>query len=381
MKILHLFSDWKWTGPAEPVLQACRALQDRGHSVLIAFLPPGHPVDESVEQKVAEYGITGTTRFCLDRHVPPVGTVRDLLTLPRFIRREKFDVVHVHLCHDHAIGGLCVRMLGHRRPPIVRSLHRRDVLPASLAYRFQLHALTDAYLTFTPGFRQAYIDRFRLPPDRVGVLPLTIDLDRFRPGASGRDMRAEFGIPPGRVVIGIVGRFQKYRRMDVFLEAAKRVLDREPETYFLVIGRSSQIKKTVVEPVRQLGIGDRVILTGYRIEDYVDTLKALDVFSLLMPGSDGTARAVREALALGKPCVVSDFGMLPEIVEHDRTGLVVCQDPEALAEAWLRLVRSRQLRQTLGTAARTYAEARFSIAAVGPVLEDFYNRILATWRA
>ncbi len=377
MKVLHLYSDWKWTGPAEPVLQACRSLQDRGHSVLIAFLKPRHPVDESIEQKVAEYGLEGTTGFCLDRHVPPLGTLRDLVTLPRFIRRGGFDVVHVHLCHDHAIGGLCVRLLGRRRPRIVRSLHRRDVLSPTLGYRFQLCRLTDAWLTFTPSFRDAYIERFGLPADRVGVMPLTIELDRFRPGLPVRDMRAEYGIPPGRPVIGIVGRFQRYRRMEVFLEAAKRVLDQEPETYFLVIGRSSQIQKTVVQPVRELGIGDRVILTGYRIEDYVDTLAALDVFSLLMPGSDGTARAVREALALGKPCVVSDFGMLPEIVMHERTGLVVPQDAEALAAAWLRLVRSPELRHRMGTAARAYAEEHFAISAVGPFLEDFYTRILA----
>ncbi len=376
MKILHLYSDWKWTGPAEPVLQACAALQARGHEVLLAHLDPKHPVDESISQKVAEYGLRGTTRFCLDRHLPPLGTLRDLIRLPRFIRNQKFDIVNVHLCHDHAIGGFCVRLLGRAGPPLVRTLHRREVLPATLGYRFQIRRLADAWLAFTPKFREAYITRFGLPPDRVGVLPMTVDLERFRPQPGLRDLRPEFGVPPGRPVIGIVGRFQKYRRMDVFLEAAKRLLAEEPDVWFWVIGRSSQIQHTVVEPVARLGIGGRVVLTGYRIDDYVDLMHSLDIFTLLMPGFDGTARAVREALALGKPCVVSDFGMLPEIVRDGETGRVVPMSPEALAGAWLELVRSPQARRAMGSAARRYAEAHFRIDSVGPVLETFYRRVI-----
>jgi len=64
---------------------------------------------------------------------------------------------------------------------------------------------------------------------------------------------------------------------------------------------------------------DNFIFAGYLIDNYVDTLKSLDIFTLMMPGFDGTARAMREAMALGIPCVteVSSF----EFGE----GVVTCQ--------------------------------------------------------
>jgi len=376
MKILHLYSDWKWTGPAEPVLQMCRVLEDLGHDVLLAHCRDAFEVDESISKQVVKYGITATERFALDRHIPPFRTLGDLWGLPRFMASEQFDIVHMHLCHDHSFGGVCAKLLGRRRPTLIRTLHRRDVLKDSLGYNLQLRRLTDGFLTFTPGFRQTFIERFALPPECVGIQPMTVDLERFRPEREFRDMRSEFGIAPDAPVIGIVGRFQKYRKMDVFLEAAKQVISEAPETRFLVIGRSSQIQDTVVRPCQELGIEKEVILTGYRTEDYDDVIACLDVFSLLMPGFDGTARAVREAMALAKPCVVSDFGMLPEIVKHETCGLNAAMRPDALAQAWLRMVRSPGERKAMGEAARKDAEARFGMDQVGTCLVDFYRHML-----
>ncbi len=404
MKILHLYSDWKWTGPAEPVLQMCQAMQDRGHEVLIAHsssppleaairrtldsklaetLPPDALLEDalrrSVGYKVAEMGLCNTREFALDRYLNIRKTLYDFRRLPTFLREQKFDVVHMHLDHDHAEGGFCARRLGKRAPVLVRTLHKRDVLPKTFLYRWLLRRYTDGWLTFTDGFRQEYIRRFDLPAERVGVQPMTVNLDLFRPDRPVKDIRGELGVGPDTPLIGIVGRYQKYRRMDIFMEAASLVVKERPDVRFVVIGRSSQIQKTVVEPAERLGIRDKVILAGYRMEDYPDSVAALDIFSLLMPGFDGTARALREAMALAKPCVVPEFGMLPEIVPHGRAGLVVRrEDPAALADGWLQLLRDRELRLKLGEGARAEALARFQIAQLGPELEAFYGRLLAS---
>lgn len=378
MKILHLYSDWRWTGPAEPTMQMCRSLMDCGHEVLVAHVrKPAHETDpESVGRDMAAYGLVGTERFALDRYFRPHKALHDLIHLPRFVSREAFDVVHMHLSHDHSYCGLLIKLFCRRRPVMVRSLHRRTVLEPTLGPRFLLRHLADGLTCFTEGFRRQYMERFGLPEEKFAVLPMPVNLERFRPGQKLRDMRAVFGVSPEAPLVGIVGRFQKYRKMDVFLPAARKVVDQMPEARFLIIGDSSQIQQTVVEPARALGLAENVILVGYRIEDYLDTLDCLDVFSLLMPGFDGTARAVREAMALGKPCVVSDFGMLPDVVPHERAGLVVPLDPDALAAAWLRLLRDPAERRAMGAAGHAHAEANFRIEQLGPVLEDFYRRLL-----
>ena len=66
MKILHLFSDWKWTGPAEPVLNLCKELERRGHEVTLAYRKPPFPVEDSFEKRIIREGVKATDQFHLN---------------------------------------------------------------------------------------------------------------------------------------------------------------------------------------------------------------------------------------------------------------------------------------------------------------------------
>jgi glycosyltransferase involved in cell wall biosynthesis len=381
MNILCLYSDWRWTGPAEPVIQMCLGLQQRGHRLFFACrkMPAGiHEVEENVPDKARAAGLQVTTGFALDRYMGIGHTLHDLVALPRFLRQQKIEVLHAHLSHDQALGVLCGKLRGAARPLLVKTLHRRKVPPATWLHRLGLSGplSADGAFVFTPAFRLQYIERFGLNPDSIALQPLTIDLERFRPDRTWRPMRPVFGIAADAVVIGIVTRFQEYRRMDTFVEAAARVVARRPHVRFLLLGWSGQIEETVLNPVRQHGLEKQVIIGGYRTDDYDDTLACMDIFTLIMPGYDGTARAVREAMAMGKPCVVSDVGMLPEMVQHGRTGLVTELTVAGLESSWMRLVDEAGTRRELGQAARDYAATNFRIAHMAETVEQTYERWL-----
>ena len=137
----------------------------------------------------------------------------------------------------------------------------------------------------------------------------------------------------------------------LLLQAAARAMAAEPSLRLLVVGRGTHIEETAVAPARALGIADRVIFAGYRTSDYVDVLRCSDVFTFLVPGSDGGCRALLEASACGIPAVTSARGALPEIVVHGETGLVVEERAEALAGAWLSLLADGARREAMGRAA------------------------------
>ena len=101
-----------------------------------------------------------------------------------------------------------------------------------------------------------------------------------------------------------------------------------------------------------MGLADNIFFTGYQLHGYPEMLAALDLKVFLVPGSDGSCRAVREAMAMGKPVIVANRGMLPEIVEDGVSGLVVEDTPENLARAISLLVRDKQLRLAMGKEAR-----------------------------
>ena len=387
MKILHLFSDWKWTGPAEPVLDLCKELENRGHDVTLAYRKPPEPVEDGLEGKVLQKGVKATDRFHLDhvlklsRPSSVVENFRDLSNLTDYLRREQFDILNVHMSHDHILGGMAARRS--KTPVIViRTDHKRDPLKPGIGNRLLISGLTDGMITFSEKAQKEDAEHFGLPPERVCRVTPALDLERFNPERAFKDMRAAFGVGPDETVIGMVARFQKYRRTEMFLEAVQSIVREFPKVKVLLVGRSSQMEESVAKPVERLGIGRWIILGGYQTEYYVDTLACMDIFVFLMAGSDGTARALREAMAMGKPAIVADRGMLPELVESGVNGWVVKDHPEELARATLKLLRDPGLRATMGREALEKARRDFRLDRQAEAVETFYREMitLGKWK-
>ena len=381
MKILHLFSNWKWTGPADPTLTLCKELEKRGHDVTFAYRRPPFPFEDSIEKRVFQAGVKATDRFRLDHSVKfyhpsflPVH-LHDLLDLTCYLRKERFDILNVHHSHGHLLGGIAARRSGHP-VVIIRSDHKRDPLKPGLGNRFLISRLTDGMITFSERARKEDSEHFGLPLERVGKISPALDLKRYDPEKKFKDMRALFGIEPQEIVIGMIARFQKYRRTAVFLEAVRTIVKEFQNVKILLVGRSGQIEESVIQPMKQLGIEKWIVLGGYQTQDYLDTLACMDIFVFLMPGSDGTARALREAMAMGKPVIVANRGMLPELVEDGVSGLVVEDTAEGLAGAALRLLRHPEMRRTLGKAAYQRAHQNFQLGRQVEAVESFYQQMM-----
>ncbi len=381
MKILHLFSNWKWTGPADPTLNLCKELEKRGHDVTFAYRKPPLPVEDSIEKRVLQAGVRATDRFRLNHSVkfyhPSFlpANLRDILDLTRYLREERFDILNVHHSHGHLLGGIAARRSGH--PVIViRTDHKRDPLKPSLGNRFLISQLTDGMITFSERAKREDSEHFALPLERVVKISPALDLKRYDPERKFKDMRASFGIEPKEIVIGMIARFQKYRRTDVFLEAVKTIVKEFQNVKILLVGRSSQIEQSVLQPMKQLGVERWIVLGGYQTKDYLDTLACMDIFVFLMAGSDGTARALREAMAMGKPVIVANRGMLPELVEDGISGLVVNDTAEGLARAALRLLHHPEMREALGKAAYQKARQNFQLDRQAEAVESFYQEMI-----
>jgi glycosyltransferase involved in cell wall biosynthesis len=231
-------------------------------------------------------------------------------------------------------------------------------------------------ITFSERARREDAGHFGLPLERVGKISPALDLNRYDPQTKFKDMRAFFGIGPKEIVIGMIARYQRYRRTAVFLEAVKTIAKEFPNVKVLLVGRSSQIEQSVIQPMKQLGVERWVVLGGYQTNDYLDTLACMDIFVFLMAGSDGTARALREAMAMGKPVIVANRGMLPELVEDGISGLVVNDTSEELAQAALRLLHHPEMREALGKAAYQKARQDFQLDRQVEAVESFYQEMI-----
>src|SRR5512136_2609017 len=170
MKILHLFSNWKWTGPADPTVNLCKELEKRRHEVTFAYRKPPLPVEDSIEKRVLKAGIKATDRFQLDHSVkvyhPSFWTtnLRDILDLTRYLREEKFDILNVHHSHGHILGGIAGRRAG-CLTLVIRTDHKRDPLKPHPGNRLLLSLLTDGMITFSERARKEDIKYFGFPSE------------------------------------------------------------------------------------------------------------------------------------------------------------------------------------------------------------------------
>ncbi|MBT7592082.1 MAG: glycosyltransferase family 4 protein [Candidatus Scalindua sp.] len=240
-----------------------------------------------------------------------------------------------------------------------------------------LSKLTDKLITVSEQARQADIKNYNLLEDKVIKIDAAVDCRRFSPVNSNSGSREKLGIRDDDIVVGIIARIQPHRRFNELLRAIKIASQEDPRIRLLVIGRGTKEKQLLTDPTRAMGLEDVVIHTGYRIEDYVDVVSCMDIDVFLVPGSDGSCRAVREVMAMGKPVIAANRGMLPEIVDNDINGLVVEDTPENMAEAFLKLSRDENLRNKLAEASLNKAREKFSLDTQAIQVEKVYEELLS----
>jgi glycosyltransferase involved in cell wall biosynthesis len=372
MKVLQLFSDWKWTGPAEPVLSLCETLPAEGIDVTIAYRKT--PIDfpeRTVEKEVKARGLKLFDGFKLNRYFSPKDWLFDMKAVQSYVFKEKIDIIHTNLGHDHFTALLSIA-LSRKKPLIVRTDHKRDGTPYSYFMGWAF-GKTDGLVAYGKRIMAHDMKTFQFPEERTCVIPPAIKAYE----GPVKNLKDEFGIKADEKVIGVIGRLKPDRGYDLILKGFKELRDRMGGVKLLVVGRSSQIEKSILGPINELGIQNDVILAGYRVDDYFSIISTFDLFIMMRAGSDGSARALREVMAMGKAAIVSDSGMLPELVRDGVSGFVVKQNPQELGDRMERVLKDEVLKGVFEKNAKKIAADDWNYSAQAKRLKDFYERLLA----
>jgi glycosyltransferase involved in cell wall biosynthesis len=345
---LHLYSNHKWTGPADHALNLVSWL--RTHRDLQIYYACGRRrkgLKNHLQDKAEERHIPHIEDFFLNKHLNH-RIIPDIFLLKRFAPRKAIDVIHSHQDNDALTS-----VLAGFGDVLVRTCYEGEPSPLSLRRRFILHN-TARILTASVRVH-AYLSR-AFPEKRIEHVDIPVDVEGFRPAPKSEKLRLEFGLTPDEPVAGIVARVQKHKNFALLLNTLEEVVREIPRFKLLIVGRGSKIDTLAREPVIKKGLQKNVIFTGYRGDDYLDVLNLFDYKIFLHPGSDGSCRAVREALACGKPVVALKSGILPELIKDRETGILVDEQPNDLARAIITMFRENEFRLRCSHAARKYAE-------------------------
>lgn len=373
MKVLHLFSNSKWTGPAEPALSLCQSLRTHGVDADFACAPGDGRSPNKIIENARAHGIEPILRFRLSKHRHPIKDALDRRALNSYLHDHPYDLIHCHLDNDHRIA---LRAAEAHGVPLVRSSYHGVGFPPSAGAR---NLIRGTRLLIEPSTMALDhdISRNGLKQDRAAVVCPAIDTKRFDPAHAPSDGRQRLGIPEDAFVAGIVARMQRHRHFHDLWEATRLLAARNPQCHVLVIGRGTHQEEVAKKPLRILGIEKRVHFAGYvQGEDYLRMLNAIDVKVFLVPGSDGTCRAVREAMAMAKPVVVADRGMLRGLVDDGRSGCVFDGSPETLCDILYAFSQDAPRVSVMGDAARRHALEHYSLDVSARKVLDLYRNVL-----
>ena len=378
LAVLHCYADYKWTGPSEPVAALCRELCRLGWRAELACAGARGNNERTLPAQARAMGLTVHDEFQFDGRSSLTGTVRDVKRLSRLVKAGEFRIVHVHGTWDHMLTAFA---LGRRpRPvPIIRSDHRGRMRRNSQLERLEFGPrMTDHLTVLADCLRVRAVDRFGMAPETVTTVRGAVDARGFEPAQPPPGIRQRFGLCDQDVVIGVVSRVQRHRRFEVLLEAAQRVRRSDPRVKIAVLGRGTSKQVILDEPLKRLGLQGTVCPLGYHVEGYREVMAMFDAGLMLVPGSDGSCRAALQMAAMGKPLVVAERGVLPDIVRDGETGLVVRDTPENLTDAILEMAQSPERRRQWGSAARERMVEHFSPEGQAQAVAALYQKMLDT---
>jgi len=219
-------------------------------------------------------------------------------------------------------------------------------------------------------------------PQRVmRVIPNGIDTTRFRFDAAGREhMRHVWGVPKSAVLVGLVGRLDPMKDHLTFIKAATRLASTDSNWWFVCVGDGApEYGNGLKQQAIELGLDQRLIWAG-ACDDMPAAYSALDMASSSSCG-EGFPNVVAEAMACGRPCVVTDVGDSAWIVGAFGT-VVPMRDPVALAQGLEQMRLRMQVRgEMVAEAARTQIVEMFSPEGLIHSTADILQQAVKSGRA
>jgi glycosyltransferase involved in cell wall biosynthesis len=364
-RILHLIKGLG-RGGAELLLVSAAPYLDRNRfQYEVAYLLPWK------DAVVGDLRAADLQVHCLDRKQDS-GWLRRLRSL---VRERGIDLVHSHSPYT-AVGARTV--LGgdvkhlHTEHNVWTSYHRATYWGNLLTFPRNEHVFAVSEHVRVSIRYPAPLRFLRMPP--CETLYHGLDPVAFARWGSPDGVREELGLAADAPVMGIVANFRPQKGHRDLFRATAEVRKVLPDVRLVVVGQGP-LEKSLRDHVQALGLEDTVLFTGQR-DDAPRLVSAFDLF-VLPSLFEGLAIALVEALALGKPAVVTQVGGLVEVVEHGKHGLVVPPgDYRALAGAIVRLLQDPELRRRLGEEGRRRA-GDFDIRRAVRRVEQVYDQVMA----
>ncbi|MCA9173482.1 MAG: glycosyltransferase family 4 protein [Planctomycetales bacterium] len=382
MRIAHVITRMIVGGAQENTLFTCRDLIDEhGDEVLLLTGPALGPEGDLLAQQGR--GVPVVELPALRRAIHPWRDWSAYRALRRELVRFRPDVVHTHSAKGGFLGRLAASSL--RVPVVVHTVHGAPFHPyqhavvRELYRRLERHAakkchklvsVADAMTELMIAGDVAKREKFVTIYSGMDVEPL-LSAEQHRESA-----RRELGLEPEDVVVGKIARLFHLKGHEYLIRAAESAVRQAPRLKFLLVG-DGLLRAELESEIARAGLAGHFRFTGLvppgEIPKWLGAMDILAHVSL----REGLARALPQALIAGRPAISFDIDGAREVVIPDKTGVLLAPgDVEGLAEAFVRLGQSPEIRRQWGEEGRQRFTEQFRHRTMTRQLRELYTALL-----
>jgi glycosyltransferase involved in cell wall biosynthesis len=355
-RVLHLLTGTTFGGAEEHALSILTAIREFGFE---PFLAAPNALIASMEPRLSAAGVK-----CLPLEFSSRLDVLTGARLLRFIRRENISILHCHLFTASLFGAGVARMAG--VGSVLETCHGPEVwrmgkgLRSSFWVDRQVGRMVDKYIAVSHAAERHLVGNKRVPKSKIRVIHNGRDLEQFAPANANRRIatRAALGLGDEPVILAMA-RLDEQKGHRHLIDAIALVALRRPKLVTLLAGEGP-LEHNLRAQCAALGIAERVRFLGYR-RDVPELYEVADI--VVLPSLyEGLPLVAIEALAAGRPMVATEVDGTPEVVIHERTGLLVPPaNPVALAAAIERLLAEPGLAARLASDGQKFVHENFAV--------------------
>jgi glycosyltransferase involved in cell wall biosynthesis len=364
VKIAHIITDLDIGGAEMMLLKMLRNFEnDKYEHFVISLHPEKNRLCDTIEKE-------GFKVYLLNFRKR--NFVVSFIKLLSILKREKPHIAHNYLFHADLFGRIAAKAM--RVPIVISSL--RSVEIGGRLHEILLR-MTDFYVdrvtAVSKTVANAHISKGTTKKNKIHIIYNGVEL-KDNQAKEIPSIRRNMDIKDDNFLLLTVGGLRKVKGHIFLFNALKMLKEKGLKFKLMVVGKGSERRKLEKEIIER-DLGSEVALIGER-EDISELLAASDAF-VLASLWEGLPNTLLEAMAAGLPVIATCVGGIPEVVDDNKTGLLVePKDSDTLAEAIGRIIEGSELRERLAQNARDYAIKNFDIKKTVSDTEKLYEELL-----
>jgi len=349
-----------------------RLLADKGHN--IHFISSSMPFRlKKIHPRIFFHAVDVNT-YSVFQHPPYDLTLASKIA--EVIKREKLDVLHAHYAIPHAVCAILAKQMVDSEVKIVTTLHGTDI--TVLGYEHSLQKLIkfgiekSDYVTAV-SYSLAEETKALVAPDKeIHTVHNFIDerVYKIQPIST---LKEELGLLDEKVVIH-VSNFREVKRVEDIIRVFERI-QQEVKAKLLLVGDGPEMS-VILELVDSLQLQEQVLFLGK--QENVEELYGISDLMLLLSEKESFGLVLLEAMACGVPCIGTNIGGIPEVIEHGVTGYT-CDvgDIEAISRYAITLLTDEELHEDIAQNCLQAVQTTFQSSEIISQYENIYYELLS----